>query len=408
MTSEKLEAPILEAKLYPAVGTRRPLPRPKLDSSCEVLDGNHPVVLVIAPAGYGKSTLMARWHTHLVERGVACAWLSLDEDDDDKVRFMRHLVAALQKADACIGQVIAGHLSGDFTSGAKPLLETLAGDLARLERRIVLFLDDLQFVQQPEVLEIVAWLVNYAPRTLQYVIGSREEPRLRLSGLRVRRQLFEVDFRQLQFGIEEASQFYRSRLGRDVPMQDLQQLLSKTEGWPAALELVALALSGATDQAEFIKQFAGTDSSVVDYLGEVVLSRLDERTRAFVFQISLFDRISAPLAQALSGADDAEELLSALRARNLFLIPLDRSGTWMRFHPLVGEFFRDAFGASRRRKPGTVSSEAPSGCRSTATWKRPSTPRSAHRTGSRRRSGSPNALKSLPYAAATITRSCAG
>ena len=343
MTAARLEAPILGAKLYPATGTGRPLPRPRLDSSREVLDGNYPVVVVAAPAGYGKSTLMARWHVQLVERGVSCAWLSLDEDDDDQARFMRYLVAALQKADSRIGQTVVGHLSGDFTAGAKPLLEALAGDLETVQRRIVLFLDDLQFVQEPDVLEIVDWLVNYAPRTVQYVIGSREEPRLRLSGLRVRRQLFELDIRQMQFDIDEASQFYRSRLGRHLPPPDLQQLLTKTEGWPAALELVALALAGADDQAKFIAQFAGTDSSVVDYLGEAVLSCLDERTRSFVFRISMFDRISAPLAQALVSTDDAEELLRALRARNLFLIPLDRSGTWVRFHHLVGEFFRERF-----------------------------------------------------------------
>jgi len=342
MTAARLEAPLLGAKLYPATGTGRPLPRPRLDSPRDVLDGNYPVVVVAAPAGYGKSTLMARWHAQLVERGVACAWLSLDEDDDDPARFMRYLVAALQKADARIGQTAAGHLSGDFTAGAKPLLEALAGDLETVRRRIVLFLDDLQFVQEPDVLEIVDWLVNYAPRTVQFVIGSREEPRLRLSGLRVRRQLFEFDTRQMQFDADEASQFCRSRLGHDLPPPDLQQLLTKTEGWPAALELVALAIASAGDQAKFIAQFAGTDSSVVDYLGEAVLSGLDERTRAFVFRMSMFDRISAPLAQALVSSD-AEELLRALRARNLFLIPLDRSGTWVRFHHLVGEFFRARF-----------------------------------------------------------------
>jgi LuxR family maltose regulon positive regulatory protein len=351
MAVAELQTPILEAKLYPATGTGRPLMRPKLDASREVLDGHYPVVAVVAPAGYGKSTLMARWHAELTKRGVPCGWLSLDEDDDDAARFMHHLIAGLQKADAIIGKALAGGVPGDFAGGSKAQLEALAGDLARVQRRVVLFLDDLQFVRRTEVLEVVDWLVNYAPRNVQYVIGSREEPRLRLSGLRVRRQLFEIDIRQMQFGIEEAAQLFRSRLGRDLPIQEVQQLVYKTEGWPAALELAALALEGSADQAEFIEQFAGTDSSVVDYLGDVVLSRLDERTRAFVFRIALFDRISAPLAQALDAADDAEAVLAALRAQNLFLIPLDRSGTWVRFHHLVGEFFRERF---RRLAPPEV------------------------------------------------------
>ena len=104
--------------------------------------------------------------------------------------------------------------------------------------------------------------------SVQFVIGTREEPRLRLGALRVRRQLYELDTRQMQFDIEEVAQFCSSRLGRELPPAELQQLLAKTEGWPAALELAALALHDAVDPADFIAQFAGTDSSVVDYLGE--------------------------------------------------------------------------------------------------------------------------------------------
>jgi LuxR family maltose regulon positive regulatory protein len=347
VTEDRDEAAIVEGKLYPATGTRRPLPRPRLDSLSDVLDGGYPVVLVVAPAGYGKSTLMAQWHVQLLESGVPSAWLSLDPDDDDKVRFMRHLIAALHKADASIGQVVGANLSADFPSGPKTLLEALAYDLARLEQRVVLFLDDLHFVQSPEVLEILEWLVNYAPRTLQQVIGSREKPPLRLSGLRVRRQLFELDMQQLRFDPQEAEQFYRKRLGQDLPKVDLERLLTKTEGWPAALELVALALSGPMNRGEFIEHFAGTDTSLVEYLGEVLLSRLDERTRTFVFRISMFDRMSGSLAQAL-GEADAEERLQGLRLQNLFLIPLDRSATWVRFHHLVGEFFRERY---RRTAP---------------------------------------------------------
>jgi LuxR family maltose regulon positive regulatory protein len=342
MNGEAHETPILRGKLYPATGTRKPLPRPRLDSLSDVLDGSYPVVLVAAPAGYGKSTLMAQWHAHLVERGVPCAWLSVDENDDDKVRFVRHLIAALQHADARIGRSVAGNLTGEFPSEVKSVLEALADELARVQQRIVLFLDDLHFVQSPEVLEIVDWLANYAPRTIQQIIGTRDKRRLRLSSLRVRRLLFELDLRQLQFDAEEAARFCRNRLGRDLSAEDLRRLLIKTEGWPAALELVALALDGVADQVGFIEQFAGTDSSLVDYLGEVVLSRMDERTRALVFRISMFDRICAPLAEAL-GIDAAEEQLQALRMRNLFLIPLDQRGVWVRFHHLVGEFFRERY-----------------------------------------------------------------
>jgi LuxR family maltose regulon positive regulatory protein len=348
MTDKRHERAIIEGKLFPATGTRKPLPRPRLDSSSDVLDGIFPVVVVAAPAGYGKSTLMARWHARLLERGVSCAWLSLDEDDHDAARFLRHLIAALQKASPLVGKDVAEDLIADFASGSKSVLEAVAGDLSQVQHRLVLFLDDLQLVEGPEVRGILDWLINYAPRCLQYVIGTRQDPGLRLSGLRVRSQLLELGAEQLQFDAAEAARFYRSRLGRDLPAPDLQTLLTKTEGWPAALELAALVLTGSSEPTAFIQQFAGTDTSVVDYLCDMVLLQMDERTRDIVLRISMFDRICAPLAQAVTDTNDAEAALSGLRTRNLFLIPLDRSWEWVRFHHLVGEFFRATY---RRTAP---------------------------------------------------------
>jgi LuxR family maltose regulon positive regulatory protein len=348
MTDKRHERAIIEGKLFPATGTRKPLPRPRLDSSSDVLDGIFPVVVVAAPAGYGKSTLMARWHARLLERRVSCAWLSLDEDDHDAARFLSHLIAALQKASPHVGKDVAEDLIADFASGSKSVLEAVAGDLAQVQHRIVLFLDDLQLVEGPEVREILDWLINYAPRCLQYVIGTRQDPGLRLSGLRVRSQLLELGAEQLQFDAAEAARFYRSRLGRDLPALDLQTLLTKTEGWPAALELAALVLAGSSEPTAFIQHFAGTDTSVVDYLCEMVLLQMGERTRDIVLRISMFDRICAPLAQAVTDTNDAEAALSGLRTRNLFLIPLDRSWEWVRFHHLVGEFFRATY---RRTAP---------------------------------------------------------
>src|SRR5882724_143231 len=348
MTGKRHEFPIIQGKLFPATGTRKPLPRPRLDSSSDVLEGIFPVVVVAAPAGYGKSTLMARWHAQLVKRGASCAWLSLDEDDNDAARFLRHLIAALHTASAHVGKDVAEALIADFGGGSSSALEAIAGEPAQVQHRIVLFLDDLQAVEGPEVRAILDWLINYAPRHLQYVIGTRQDPGLRLSGLRVRSQLLELGAEQLRFDAAEAGQLYKSRLGQELPALDLQTLLTKTEGWPAALELAALVLAGSSEPKAFIQHFAGTDTSVVDYLGDMVLSQMDERTRDIVFRISMFDRICAPLARAVTDADNPEEALLGLRTRNLFLIPLDRSWEWVRFHHLVGEFFRETY---RRTAP---------------------------------------------------------
>src|ERR1700690_2531441 len=296
MTDKRHDRAIVQGNLFPAAGTRKPLPRPRLDSSSDVLDGIFPVVVVAAPAGYGKSTLMARWHARPLERGVFCAWLSLDEDDNDVARFLRHLIAALQMASAHIGKDVAEDLIADFASGSRSVLEAIAGDLAQVQHRVVLFLDDLHLVEGTEVRGILDWLINYAPRHLQYVIGTRKDPGLRLSGLRVRCQLLDLGAEQLQFDAAETALFYRSRLGRDLPAPELHSLLTKTEGWPAALELAALVLAGSSEPTAFIQHFAGTDASVVDYLCDMVVLQMDEPTRDFVFRISMFDRICTPLA----------------------------------------------------------------------------------------------------------------
>ncbi len=339
---------VVEAKLYPGIGTDQPLSRPKLDPPRELIEGAVSVAVICAPAGYGKSTVMARWHETLRSPDVACAWLSLDEDDNDPARFLRHLVAAFQTIHRDIGRDVLAQLVGAPTGGIKPLLESLASDLGRVETRAILFLDDLHSATHPEVLETVHWLINYSPRQFQYVLGTRLALNIPLSGLRVRRKLLEIGTRELEFSLEEASQFLAIRLGVSLPAAEVQQLMDKTEGWAAALELVAAALHDQKHRNELIERFTGTDRSVVDYLGEMVLSGLDQRLRDFVGRIAQFDRINATLAARVTGATDAARLLEELHARNLFLIPLDRNGEWFRFHQLVGHFFREYF---RRTEP---------------------------------------------------------
>ncbi|AXQ28312.1 winged helix-turn-helix transcriptional regulator [Solimonas sp. K1W22B-7] len=330
---------LVEAKLFPGGGTQRPLPRPRLDPPAALLAGQATVASVVAPAGYGKSTLLAHWFQLLGERDTLCAWLSLDEDDNDPARLLRYLVGALQTVAPEIGADATAQLDGP-ASAPKLVLESLAADLGRVERRIALFLDDLHCLHNAEALQVVEWLLNYAPKRIQFLIGSREDAKVRLGGLRVRGSLFELSQHDLTFDYDEARRFCQARLDGELSAQDLMQLVRKTEGWPAGLELAALALQGAPDREQLIEAFAGSDQSLIDYLGDVVLSRLDETTRCFLFQAAQFDRIGGALARAATGNDRAETLLAELQARNLFLIALDRRGEWFRFHQLVGEYFR--------------------------------------------------------------------
>jgi ATP/maltotriose-dependent transcriptional regulator MalT len=334
---------VVEAKLYPGFGAARVMQRPKLALPREFGDGTLGVVVVCAPAGYGKSTLMGSWHESLCTQGVACGWLSLDQDDDDPARLMRHLIAAFQRIDPRLGRSARSELTANVAGIVKPALESLAADLAQLGQRAVLFLDDLQFLDAPEALELVDWLINYSPRQCQYVLGGRAGPQIRLGNLRVRGRLLEYGMRDLHFSAEESARFMESRLGPVLGPQQVRQLLDRTEGWPAAMELAALALRAETDQARTLQRFAGSDREVVDYLSEAVLDRLDARTRGFILRLAHFDRFDAGLAEAVTGEPDAGRLLAAVHARNLFLVPLDRAARWFRFHHLAAEFLRDRY-----------------------------------------------------------------
>lgn len=342
-------ANIVEAKLYPGIGTGHPLARPKLDPPDELRKAEASVALICAPAGYGKSTVMARWHELLQAEGVRCAWLSVDRDDNDSTRFLRHLVAAFQGIAPEIGHDLLTQLSG-AREGVKPLLESLAADLARTPERAVLFIDDLHLATHDEVLETVHWLINYSPRQYQYVLGCRLAPKLQLSSLRVRRKLVEIGASDLEFSVDETAEFLSIRLGRRLADDEVRQLSGKTEGWAAALELVAAALQTQDEEQarRLIENFTGTDRSVVDYLGEMVLAGLDQRLRRFIERIAQFERVNVELATCVSGESNAAQLLAELHARNLFLIPLDRHGEWFRFHHLVGHYFGEQF---RRHAP---------------------------------------------------------
>lgn len=329
----------IETKLFPGVGTRRPVSRPRLDLPAAVADGSCRLARVQAPAGYGKSTVLAQWFTQLQGRGVHCAWLSLDEDDNDPSRFLRYLIDALRRIDPAIG-ADAGVQAGLLTSSPKLVLASLAADLLQLQARLALFLDDAHVIRNEEVLNILGWLLQYVPQQMQFVVGSREASHLPLGRLRLSGQLLELSQHDLGFDQDEARRFCQARLEQGLSAPQLQQLMSKTEGWPAGLELAALALQDPARREPLIRSFAGSDRGVGEYLGEVVLDQLDAPSRELLCQAAQFDRFSAALLRKAAGIADAGPMLERLAARNLFLIALDRNGEWFRFHHLVGDFLR--------------------------------------------------------------------
>ena len=343
-------APLLDSKFVPQLGVRTPLSRAHLKRPAELLRGQCSVVSVVAPAGYGKTTMLAQWHGQCAEGHRA--WLNLDDNDNDPVRLLRYLIAALQMADPSLGRTALPHLSGPATTSPMIVLEALAGDLGNLAEPLLLFIDDAHVVSEPAAVQVLDWLLQYAPNQLRFVIGSRQAPQVALGGLRLRGRLVEYDQSHLAFTPEEVDRFCRDRMATPLDAVGLQRLVEKTEGWPAALELAMLALHGAPDPMAFIDDFCGSERGIVDYLGEAVFGHLRPELRLRIFQLAQFDRFCASLAQAVTGDAGADELLRELARRRLFLLGMDRTGTWFRFHHLVADYLR------RNPPPGAASTRA--------------------------------------------------
>lgn len=339
MHNDEAMPPVLESKLRPLLGARPPIERPRLRLPADILEGRVKAVVVSAPAGYGKSTLMAQWFESLQGRqDVRCAWLNLDENDNDPLRLLRYLIAALRVAIPELGRGTTIDLQAPATTEA--LLDAVGARLASVDSKIVLFIDDAHVLMDRQALSMIEWLVRYAADSLRFVIGCRHAPRVGISDLRLRGELAEVDQMTLAFTAEEVDAFWAQRLLGPLDKQTLSTLLEKTEGWAAAIELLALALSDAPDAAKLIADFSGTTRGVMEYLGEVVFGRLASEQHEHIYRLAQFDRFCAELAAEVCGPDVSVGLLEELQRRKLFLIPLDRHGEWFRFHHLVRDYLR--------------------------------------------------------------------
>ncbi|MGY1672678.1 LuxR C-terminal-related transcriptional regulator [Geodermatophilus sp. SYSU D00710] len=336
--------PVITTKLFvPALG-RRPVERPRLVGRLARARDVR-LTLVVAPAGWGKSTLVAQW---LRAAGVPAGWLSLDPADGDVTRFWRYLLLAVQQADAHVGTTALRRLDAAGADVERDVLPVLVNELADAGRDLVLVLDDYHLVDSAPVHRSVAALLDHAPATFHLVVVSRTDPPVPLSRLRVAGDLAEVRDEHLRFTAEEAADLLDRAAVPGLSAGEVQRLVARTEGWAAGLQLAALRLTDRADRqarADFVDRFTGADRHVVDYLGEEVLGSLPPRLREFLLRTSVLPRLCAPLADAVTGGDDAVAMLDEIARANLFLGALDDEGRWFRYHQL----FRDLLQYELRR-----------------------------------------------------------
>ncbi len=314
------------------------VPRPRLVGRLDEGSARE-LTLVCAPAGFGKTALVADW-AHRGRRSVA--WLALDSGDNDPARFWRHAAAALDRVRPGIAERVVPLLGPPAPPSFEGLVTGLVNELAEQPDagEVLLVLDDYHLIEAQPVHASVTFLLEHLPEGLRVVLASRADPLLPLARLRARGQLAEVRAAELRFTTAEAGALLREAVGRDLPDDAVAALVSRTEGWAAGLQLAGLSLRGQSDVAGLVASFSGSHRYVLDYLAEEVLERQPEQLRGFLLETSVLERLSGALCDAVTGRTDGQAMLEAIERANLFLVPLDEVRGWWRYHHLFADLLR--------------------------------------------------------------------
>jgi len=348
---------LIETKLRPPELKRDLVARQRL---LRQLDGALAARLVVlsAPPGFGKSTLLGQWIASLKARDAAVGWLALDRDDDEIGRFLSYLVAALQRADAQIAAHVPALLQSSPVLPVDSVLTSIVNDLSHRTQPLFLILDDCQFLSSPEICRFLDALLAYAPANLHLVVATRGPLPFGLAHMRVKGQLINLDDMQLRFSLEETESLFQAAELCDLPLSDVVTLQHRTEGWVAGLQLASLSLEEPAGRAAFIRNFSGSHRDVAEFLTQDVLARQAPDLRDFLIKTSILSRISAPLADAVLGRSDSAAMLQAIEAANLFLVPLDRDRHWFRYHHIFAEFLQAQLQAMGRGEIAKLHSRA--------------------------------------------------
>ncbi len=244
------------------------------------------LILISAPAGYGKTTLVCSW---LHETKTPYTWVSLDEDDNNPIHFLQYLLTALQKVVPTIQAEMLSSLRG--STSFESLLSYIINEISKRTDPFVLVLDDFHVLHAEPVLDFFAALLEHLPASMHVILISRTDPLLPLSHLRVRNEIVEVRADQLRFTRDEIEPFLRRMLILDLSNADITALQVRTEGWIAGIQLAALSMQSCEDIHAFVTAFAGSHHHVIDYLTEEVLKRLPEKTSTFLLRTSILSRM---------------------------------------------------------------------------------------------------------------------
>jgi LuxR family maltose regulon positive regulatory protein len=292
------------------------------------------LTLISAPAGFGKTTLLVDWvHMHK----ISAAWFSVDKGDNDPIQFLTYIILGLQSLEAGTGKAALAMLQSPQPPPIESILINLINDVIRIPTDLALVLDDYHLVDAKPIHDMMAFLLENLPEQMHMIIATRADPPLPLARVRSQNLLTELRAADLSFNTDETASFFDQSLNLQLSSPDIQLLKTRTEGWPAGLQLAALSLQGRQNPSDYIRGFKGDNRYIVDYLTEEVLSRQPEHLRNFLLQTSILGRLSGPLCDAVTNQENSRQVLNTLEKANLFVIPLDDERCWYRYHHLFAD-----------------------------------------------------------------------
>ncbi|WP_158598090.1 LuxR C-terminal-related transcriptional regulator [Noviherbaspirillum saxi] len=310
------------------------------------------LTVLVAPAGFGKTTLLGEWYAGLRREGYTVAWLSLDQEDDDLTQFSAYLMAAIGHSCGDSTHSPFQQLNGDAWTSINAQFNELVNELAVTGKRLVVILDDADRLQSTGIREALFRLLRHAPENFHMVMAGRAEPIIPLSYFALRDQLVQLDIEQMRFDAAAASEFFAQATNIVLDAGQVQALVDATEGWVAGLQLASLTLCADEDPADLARRLPRTQRSIGAYLEENVLVRAPAHILDFLLKTSILERLSPDLCNAVTGAGNGAETLAWLVSQNMFIRPLSEGSEWYRYHALFSEYLRSRLA---RKGPAAVS-----------------------------------------------------
>ncbi|MFE7797540.1 protein kinase [Nocardia sp. NPDC057440] len=338
ISSARTTPPVAATRLRPPVPTRPLVERARLIGLLRAGRGRR-LAVIHGPTGFGKTTLAAQWCEDLTADGVAVAWLTVDDDDNNVVWFLSHLIEAIRAVRPALAQELGELLEEHGDEAERFVLTSLINDIDRRGEQLIVVIDDWHRVHDPATAGALRFLIESCSPALRTVVTSRNQTRLPMSSMRARDEVVEIGTAALRFDVEEAYAFLVDLGGLELDRGDVEDLTESTEGWVAALQLAALSLRGSDDPSALIGHLTGRHHAISEFLAENVLDTLEAGTLDFMVATSITERICGELAGALTGVADGQALLEQIELQDMFLRRLD-DGHWFRYHHLFQEFLR--------------------------------------------------------------------